>query len=128
MDNLSKAKEEVIRFHEQIAAWFRGDEPVAAGGIKGLLANFSPDFRIVSPEGNRSSLEELAAMIRELLGKLPDMRIAVKDIQGYATDYHVLLTYTEVQADSGGENSRYSSAVFIRDGDRMLWLDLWERF
>lgn len=128
MDNLSKAKEEVIRFHEKMAAWFRGEEQVAAASTKELLANFSPDFRIVSPEGNRSSLEELAAWMPELLGKLPEMRITVKDIQGYATDYHVLLTYTEVQADSRGENTRHSSAVFIRDGDRMLWLDLWERF
>lgn len=128
MDNLSKAKEEVILFHEQIAAWFRGEEQVAAAGTAGLLANFSPDFRIVSPKGNRRSLEELAAWMPEALGKFPDMRITVKDIQGYATDYHVLLTYTEVQADGDVENTRHSSAVFIRDGERMLWLDLWERF
>lgn len=126
MDNLSKAKEEVIRFHEQMAAWFRGGEQAAAAGTAGLLANFSPDFRMVSPHGKRSSLEDLAEWMPELLGKFPDMRITVKDIQGYATDYHVLLTYTEVQADSRGGNTRHSSAVFIRDGERMLWLDLWE--
>lgn len=128
MDNLSKAKEEVIRFHEKIVAWFRGEAQAGTAGTTELLRNFSPDFRMVGPGGNRVTLEELAAFMPGALGKFPEMRIAVKDIEGYATSYHVLLTYTEIQTFADSENTRHSSAVFIRDGDRMLWLDLWERF
>lgn len=55
------------------------------------------------------------------------MRVTMHGIAGRATDYHVLLTYTEIQDNGEGVNTRLSSAVFIRDGERMLWLDLWER-
>ncbi|NML40291.1 hypothetical protein HHL17_24050 [Chitinophaga sp. G-6-1-13] len=124
MDNLSKAKEEVIRFCEQIEGWFQGNERVSATGI---LANFSPDFRMVSPDGSRRNLADLKAWLPEVFGRFPQKQVTLKDIQGYATDYHVLLTYTEIQDHGEGEYVRHSSAVFVRDGDRMLWLDLWER-
>lgn len=55
------------------------------------------------------------------------MRVTMHGITGHATDYHVLLTYMEIQDNGEGVNTRLSSAVFIRDGECMLWLDLWER-
>ncbi|MBC9934516.1 hypothetical protein [Chitinophaga qingshengii] len=127
MDNLSKAKEEVTRFCEHIGGWFRGEEGIAAAGTAGLLTNFSPDFRMIAPNGARKTQQDLEAWMPEVLGRFPHMRVIVTDMQGYATEHHALLTYTEIQSDGEQENIRYSSAVFIRDGDRMLWLDLWER-
>lgn len=124
MDNLSKAKEEVTRFCEQIEGWFQGNERVT---VTGILANFSSDFRMISPDGSRRNMVDLEAWLPQVFGRFPQMRVALKDIQGYATDYHVLLTYTEIQDNGEGRNTRHSSAVFVRDGDRMLWLDLWER-
>ncbi|SJZ86173.1 hypothetical protein SAMN04488128_1011900 [Chitinophaga eiseniae] len=124
MDNLSKAKEEVTRFCEQIEGWFQGNERITAIGI---LANFSSAFRMISPDGSRRNMADLEAWLPQVFGRFPRMRVTLKNIQGHATDYHVLLTYTEVQDNGEGVNTRHSSAVFIRDGDRMLWLDLWER-
>ncbi|RBL89834.1 nuclear transport factor 2 family protein [Chitinophaga flava] len=126
MDNLSKAKEEVIRFSEYITAWFKGEERVAAAGSEGVLQYISHDFRMVSPNGVRRDRQDLASWLPAAFGQYPEMRITINDIQGYATQHHVLLTYTETQHDGTNENTRYSSAVFIREGEHMVWLNLWE--
>lgn len=126
MNNLEKAKEEIIAFHEQIAGWFRGEERIGLAGIDGLLKHFSEDFQMVSPNGSKKRLADLKAWLPPTFGAIPDMRIAVSDIQGYATDQHVLLTYTEKQVVKGQEDTRYSSVVFIREKEQLLWLNLWE--
>ncbi|WP_160715084.1 hypothetical protein [Chitinophaga solisilvae] len=125
MDTLQTAQQEIYDFHTAIRDWFRG---AGAADTDVLLQNFSTDFKMVSPDGSLKSLADLASWLPPGFGKIPDMEISVKIIDGYATDKHALISYEETQASGGQSYSRMSSAVFIREGARMLWLNLWETF
>jgi hypothetical protein len=121
-----KAKEEVILFHEQICQWFKGNGNGTAAAAAELLRHFSTRFLMISPNGIERSYEDTLAWLPTAFGAKPDMQITITGMQAHESDKHVLVTYLETQVFNGEQQTRNSSAVFIREDVHAYWLHLWE--
>lgn len=128
MDKQASATAEIIRFHEAIAAWFRGETPNNATTAAALTNAFHPDFKMIGAKGKIVPRSLLGEWLTGLHGNIPDIQISVHDITLHLThDNLVLMTYREVQETGGTSNERYSSAFFtIDEQGRAWWLYLQE--
>lgn len=124
-----RATTEIIRLHDFISGWFRGEiarEMFDAGFASALHA----EFVNVQPSGAVLSKADLLDPIRKAHGANPDFRISIEEPHVVARHPGVILaTYVEFQQDarnSTPENRRRSTVLFEPEGDRLIWRHLQE--
>ncbi len=118
MTDLTDAvRAEIEAVHRFFVDWFAAAVPATA--LEGLLARIDSAFFYVTPDGNRLTCTDLAAMLQGAHGANPDFRIAVRDVRvRHQTAGHVLATYTEWQKGaraSQAENARVTTVLLTRD-------------
>ncbi|MEM7506816.1 MAG: hypothetical protein AAF415_08715 [Pseudomonadota bacterium] len=128
-DPAARATDEIIRLHDVIAGWFRGEIPEAEFD-QAFAASLAPEFENIQPSGKVLSRADLLDPIRAAHGSNPDFRITIEEPRLLGTwSGLILMGYVEFQQgarQSAGENRRRSTVLFEEDGDRLLWRYLQE--
>lgn len=128
MDPFTRAETEIVRMHDVIAGWFRGE--LAKDRFEPEFADvLHPAFENIQPSGEVLSKTALLEPIRAAHGRNPDFRIEIEAPRLIATwPGLILATYVEVQSgarNSAPENRRRSTVLF-ETGSRMTWRHLQE--
>lgn len=126
--DLNKAHAEVIRLHEFLGAWFRGE--LASERLSPDFADaLHPDFENPQPAGVVLTRDEIVEAIQAGRGTNPDFRIEIEKPRLLGTwPGLTLFQYVEFQTGakaSASENRRLSTVLF-HDGPRPVWRYLTE--
>ncbi len=124
-----RATAEIIRLHDFISGWFRGE--IARDAFEaGFAYALHEDFVNIQPSGEVLSKADLLDPIRNAHGANPDFRITIEE--PHVVTQHpgvILATYVEFQQgarNSTPENRRRSTVLFEPEGDRLIWRHLQE--
>jgi len=128
MNNTEKIIREIIEFHQNIEKWFQGKTENQQALYRTLLSGFSPEFRMTNGNGDTVTLSTLSDWLPTVFGKFPERIIQVENIEVNHSEYHGLATYTETQVTGKTVTRRASSAVFLLNQEKALWLHLIERW
>ncbi|MDR6457697.1 hypothetical protein J2786_000790 [Chryseobacterium vietnamense] len=128
MNNTEKIIGEIEGFHRNIEKWFQGKTEDQESLYKELLSGFSTDFKMISGNGDTVTLSMLEDWLPSVFGKFPERNIEVENIEVQYSDHHGLATYTETQVTGETANKRQSSAVFLLNEEKALWLHLIENW
>ena len=128
MTAFEAAHAEVVRLHDFLGAWFRGE--LDANRLGPDFADvLHPDFENVQPAGVVLDRAAIVDAIREGHGANPDFRIVIEDPRLLGTwPGLILFQYVEYQTGaraSAPENRRRSTVVF-EGGERLVWRYLTE--
>lgn len=129
MDDVSLAHDEVVRLHDFLAAWFRGE--LAEEEIDNSFADvLHPEFENIQPAGVTLTRDKIVDAIREGQGSNPDFQISIEAPRLLGSWPGLLLfQYVEYQTgarSSTPENRRLSTVLFERDGEKLIWRYLTE--
>ncbi|SHG88479.1 hypothetical protein [Chryseobacterium vrystaatense] len=127
MNNTDKIIKEIKEFHTDIEAWFRGKEDQESLYRK-LLSGFDSDFKMVNGHHNTVTLAAFSEWLPGAFGQFPDRSIVVENIEVQTTESHGMATYIEIQTTGSTLTKRKSSAVFVINEDKALWLHLIEKW
>ncbi len=128
MNNTEKITKEITEFHETIEQWFRGNSENQDVLYQNLLSGFSTEFKMINGNGDTVTLNMFSEWLPTVFGKFPERSVQVQDIEVSHSDHHGLATYTEIQVTGDSANKRKSSAVFLLNEEKALWLHLIERW
>ncbi len=128
MNNTEKIIGEIEGFHRNIEKWFQGKTEDQESLYKELLSGFSTDFKMINGNGDTVTLSMLEDWLPSVFGKFPERNIEVENIEVQYSDHHGLATYTENQVTGETANKRQSSAVFLLNEEKALWLHLIENW
>lgn len=128
MNNTEKIIREIIEFHQNIEKWFQGKTENQQALYRTLLSGFSPEFRMINGNGDTVTLSTLSDWLPTVFGKFPQRTIQVENIEVNHSEHHGLATYTETQVTGETVTRRASSAVFLLNEEKALWLHLIERW
>jgi hypothetical protein len=128
MNNTEKIIGEIEGFHRNIEKWFQGKTEDQESLYKELLSGFSTDFKMINGNGDTVTLSMLEDWLPSVFGKFPERNIEVENIEVQYSDHHGLATYTETQVTGETANKRQSSAVFLLNEEKALWLHLIENW
>ena len=125
---LDDAHREVVRLHDFLGAWYRGELDRDR-----LLPDFSDalhaDFENVQPASNILSKAEIVAAIGAAHGNNPDFRIEIEEPRLLA-EWSGLILFQYVEYQTGARNSavenRRRSTVLFERGERLIWRYLTE--
>jgi len=126
MNNTEKIIWEIEEFHRNIEKWFQGKTENQKSLYKELLYGFSPDFRMINGNGDVVTFSMLGDWLPTVFGKFPERSIQVENIEVNYSEHHGLATYTETQVTGEITTKRKSSAVFLLNEEKALWLHLIE--
>lgn len=126
--SFEEARAEVVRLHEFLGAWFRGE--LAADRLEpDFAAALHPDFENVQPAGRILTRTEIVRSIGEGRGANPDFRIAIEAPRLLGTwPGLVLFQYVEAQtgARASAPSNRRLSTVLFEAAERLTWRYLTE--
>ncbi|KAB1232247.1 hypothetical protein [Chryseobacterium viscerum] len=128
MSNTEKIIQEIESFHQNIEKWFQGKTENQEDLYQELLSGFSPEFKMINGNGDTVTLSMLSEWLPSVFGKFPERSIQVENIAVNHTDHHGLATYTETQVTGETTTQRKSSAVFLLNEEKALWLHLIENW
>lgn len=128
MNNTEKIIREITEFHENIEKWFQSKTADQEALYTKLLSGFTAEFKMVNGNGNVVTLSAFSDWLPTVFGKFPERTILVEDIEVHNSHHHGLATYTELQTTGGTSNKRQSSAVFLLNEEKALWLHLVENW
>lgn len=128
MNNKEKIGKELKDFCENIEKWFQGNEQDQDVLYRKIISGFSPDFKMINGDGNTATLSLFSEWLPTVFGKFPDRSVQIEDIEITCTEHHGLATYIETQTTEGIVNRRKSSAVFLFNEEKTLWLHLIENW
>ncbi|SEH32279.1 hypothetical protein [Chryseobacterium culicis] len=128
MNNTEKIIGEIKEFHRNIEKWFQGKAKNQESLYKDLLSGFSPDFKMINGNGDTITLSMLEEWLPTVSGKFPERNILVENIEVHHSEYHGVATYIETQITGEVTNRRTSSAVFLLNEEKALWLHLIEQW
>ena len=122
------AVDEVLRLHDFLAGWFRGD--IAPRRFDADFASaLHPDFENVQPAGAVLTRDVLINQVRVGHGANPDFRIAIEEPRLLGT-WPGLILFQYVEIQTGARNSaprnRRRSTVLFEAGQRLVWRYLTE--
>ncbi len=122
------ARDEVVRLHDFIAGWFRGD--IDPGRFDDEFSGaLHLDFENVQPSGQVLSRADLLHPIQSARAGNPDFQITIEEPRLLAAwPGLILFQYVEFQTgarNSAPENRRRSTVLFER-GERLVWRYLTE--
>lgn len=126
--NFEEAHAEVVRLHDFLGAWFRGDLTQDRLGPDFADA-LHPEFENVQPASNILTRDQIVEAIGAAYASNPDFRITIEAPRLLATwPGLILFQYVEYQTgarNSARENRRRSTVLFER-GERPIWRYLTE--
>lgn len=125
---MSDAVQEIIRLHDVISGWFRGEIDAARFDPE-FAAALHPEFENIQPSGSVLTRDALLEPIRVAHGTNPAFRITIEAPRVLQTwPGLVLATYIEFQqgARKSKLENRRRSTVLFETGDRLLWRYLQE--
>ncbi|UTX49248.1 hypothetical protein [Chryseobacterium sp. MA9] len=128
MNNTEKIIWEIEEFHRNIEKWFQGKTENQKSLYKELLSGFSPDFKMINGNGDTVTLPMFGDWLPTVFGKFPERNIQVENIEINHSEYHGLATYVETQVTGETTTKRKSSAVFLLNEEKALWLHLIENW
>lgn len=128
MNTTEKINNEVTGFHEDIEKWFHGQEKDKDSLYNKLLSGFVPDFKMINGNGDTISLSAFAEWLPVVYGKFSERRIILENIEITHTESHGLASYIEIQITGDVTTRRQSSAVFVVNEEKALWLHLIEHW
>jgi hypothetical protein len=128
MSNTEKIIQEIEGFHENIEKWFQGKTENQEDLYQELLSGFSPEFKMINGNGDIVTLSMLSEWLPGVFGKFPERSIHVENIAVNHTDHHGLAAYIETQITGETTTRRKSSAVFLMNEEKALWLHLIENW
>lgn len=128
MNALVQATDEIVRLHQVIDGWFRGD--LASDRFDVEFADaLHPEFENIQPSGQVLAKADLLDPIRTARGANPDFRITIEEPRLLGIWPGLILAgYVEHQTgarNSAGDNRRRSTVLF-ETGDRLIWRHLQE--
>jgi hypothetical protein len=129
MDDFNRALAEVVRLHDFLGAWFRGE--LADDHFEPNFANvLHPDFENVQPAGVTLTRSDLLEPIRAGRGASPDFQITIDAPRLLGTwPRLILFQYIECQTGalaSAPENRRLSTVLFEAGSKLLIWRYLTE--
>ena len=129
MEDFKMALAEVVRLHDFLGAWFRGE--LADDRFEPNFANsLHPDFENVQPAGIALTRNELLEPIRAGRGANLDFQITIEAPRLLGTwPGLILFQYIERQTGapaSAPENRRLSTVLFEAGGNLLIWRYLTE--
>jgi hypothetical protein len=129
---LGEVQAEVVALHDFFTCWFTGALPRTDSDFaKGLGDHLHPAFEMVQPSGEIFDHDGTLSGLRQAWGVNPDFRIEIRDVRILGV-WPGLVMAEYVEAQFGARNSvpsdnlRRSTALFERQGDRLLWRHLHE--
>lgn len=128
MNNTEKIIWEIEEFHRNIEKWFQGKTENQENLYKELLSGFSPDFKMINGNGDIVTLPMLRDWLPTVFGKFPERNIRVENIETNHSEHHGLATYIETQVTGDVTTKRKSSAIFLLNKEKALWLHLIENW
>ncbi|MEN5308081.1 hypothetical protein ABE425_11235 [Chryseobacterium cucumeris] len=128
MNNTEKIICEIEEFHGNIEKWFQGKAENQESLYQELLAGFSQDFKMINGNGDTVTLSMLEEWLPTVFGKFPERSLQVENIEVNHSAHHGLATYIETQVTGEVLTKRKSSAVFLLDKEKALWLHLIENW
>lgn len=128
MNNTEKIIGEIEGFHRNIEKWFQGKTENQESLYKELLSGFSTDFKMINGNGDTVTLSMLEDWLPSVFGKFPERTVQVENIEVNHSAHHGLATYIEIQITGETTNKRESSAVFLLNEEKALWLHLIENW
>ncbi|MCP1300996.1 hypothetical protein NK356_17610 [Chryseobacterium sp. S0630] len=128
MNNTEKIIWEIEEFHRNIEKWFQGKTENQESLYQELSAGFSQDFKMINGNGDTVTLSMLGEWLPTVFGKFPERSIQVENIEINHSGNHGLATYIETQVTGEIITKRKSSAVFLLDKEKALWLHLIENW
>ncbi|WP_426478379.1 hypothetical protein ACP3T3_02625 [Chryseobacterium sp. CBSDS_008] len=126
MNSTEKITWEIVEFHKNIEKWFQGKTENREALYSKLLSGFSPEFKMINGNGDAVTLSMLSEWLPSVFGKFPGRNIQVENIEVNYSDDHGLATYTETQVTGEITTQRTSSAIFLLNKEKALWLHLIE--
>ncbi|WP_260136754.1 hypothetical protein [Elizabethkingia anophelis] len=84
--------------------------------------------RMINGDGDAVSFHMFSDWLPTVYGKFPSRNVALENVDIQYSDKHGLATYTEIQITGDAINKRKSSAVFLLEEDKALWLHLIEEW
>ncbi|MGO4000329.1 DUF4440 domain-containing protein [Pseudomonas fluorescens] len=120
---------EVSHTLADIEQWFAGTDDRKV--LTRLLARFSPQFSMITPNGDALDFAGLQALFEKLGGARPGLRIELSE--WHSIDRHAdgaSVSYRELQSDASGVlNDRRATAILERQASGALaWRHLHETF
>lgn len=115
---------EVVEAHVAIEAWLgRG-----TGSLEALIARFSPQFTMITPNGAAIDYEALTALFTTQRAARDGLRIDIDSMTLIqAWDDGAVVRYRERQSVPGNDaTARWSTAVFTLENQQPVWLSLHE--
>lgn len=128
MNSKEKMTREITEFHQDIEKWFQGRSEDREALYQKLLSGFLPEFKMINGNGDTVTLAAFSDWLPTVYGKFPERKVYVENIEVEHSDRHGLATYTEIQMTGNTSNKRQSSAVFLLNPERALWLHLVENW
>ncbi|CAI8781488.1 hypothetical protein [Chryseobacterium sp. IT-36CA2] len=128
MNNTEKIVWEIEEFHRNIEKWFQGKAENQESLYKELLSGFLPDFNMINGNGDTVTLPMLSDWLPTVFGKFPERNIQVENIEVTHSEHHGLATYIETQVTGEITTKRKSSAIFLLNKEKALWLHLIENW
>jgi hypothetical protein len=128
MNNTEKIITEIKEFHTDIEVWFRGNTEDRDTLYEKILSGFTEEFKMITGNGDTVTLGAFSEWLPGAYGKFPDRIIVLENIEVYSTESHGLASYIEIQTTGDSITQRRSSAVFVINKDRALWLHLIEKW
>ncbi len=128
MNNTEKIIWEIEEFHRNIEKWFQGKAEHKDVLQKQLLSGFAPEFKMINGNGDTVTLLMLSEWLPTVFGKFAERSIQVENIEVHHSDHHGLATYVETQVTGENTTQRKSSAVFLLNEEKALWLHLMENW
>ncbi|CAD0218105.1 hypothetical protein KYG33_02280 [Chryseobacterium sp. D764] len=128
MSNTEKIIWEIEEFHRNIEKWFQGKTENQESLYNELLSGFSPDFKMINGNGDTVTLSMFGDWLPTIFGKFPERNIQVENIVVHDSEHHGLATYIETQVTGDITTKRTSSAVFLLNEEKAIWLHLVENW
>jgi hypothetical protein len=128
MSNTEKIIWEIEEFHRNIEKWFQGKTENQESLYNELLSGFSPDFKMINGNGDTVTLSMFGDWLPTVFGKFPERNIQVENIVVHDSEHHGLANYIETQVTGDITTKRTSSAVFLLNEEKAIWLHLIENW
>ncbi|EJF32280.1 DUF4440 domain-containing protein [Enterobacter sp. Ap-916] len=115
--------EEVIEAHVAIEQWLGAGK----GELEALLACFTHDYSMVALSGARLDYPALCSFFRTSGGSREGLAIEVDSLQLLDEwPQGAAVLYRETQTLNGSSTVRWSTVIFRREGEKVLWRHLQE--
>lgn len=122
---MNKAVQSVIDVHTLIENIFTGNN--LESDLSDLLAHFDDNFAMVTMNGDRIGLAQVASLFTHNIGTRPSLKIWLHDLKPVLeSSNYCWIQYQEQHQTQDGDTRRISTACIRIEEDRCFWVYLHE--